>query len=192
MTRPMVGIWISISSPVATGAPSGRSVKVADDSEALCSTQPKTRSRHRTAARWLTAKGSRGRGKQTRMAQNKITMAPAAHSRLNRSSGETSLAADGDKSDIAMPPADEAATQPKSRASFQRTRDRDRSPPLSVTRKGRPNGRTAALSKAAEIAKAVTASVTSAKYGRVRGREIQKLYIQRKISAGTPYLRNDR
>ena len=68
-----------------------------------------------------------------------------------------------------------AAMSPKSVASLAWTRGRERSPPLSVTLKGRPNGRISALSKVAVTAKQVTACVASMNSGKVRAREIQPI-----------------
>jgi hypothetical protein len=64
---------------------------------------------------------------------------------------------------------------PNTVASFQCTRGAERSPPLSVILKGRPNGLTMELRSVAVIAKDVTACVASMNSGRVRDREIQPM-----------------
>src|ERR1700686_639532 len=117
----------------------------------------------------------RGNSKQTRKAMNAISIAMPAQSRLKKSREEISLAALGETNAQTMLAAELSEIKPKTAASFQCTRGEERSPPLSVTLNGRPNGLTTALRSVAEIAKAVTAWVASMKRGSVRDLEIQAM-----------------
>src|SRR3984893_3042053 len=117
----------------------------------------------------------RGNSKHTRNAMNEMSIAMPAQSRLKKSSEEISLAAFGETNAHTMLAAELSEIRPKTDASFQCTRDAERSPPLSVILNGRPNGLTTALRSVAVIAKAVTAWVASMKKGSVRDLEIQAI-----------------
>jgi hypothetical protein len=62
----------------------------------------------------------------------------------------------------------------------------ERSSPLLVTLKGRPNGLNIALTSDAVTASAATICVTSVKIGSARWPVIQMLYAQYATSAGRP------
>src|SRR5690242_16210592 len=99
----------------------------------------------------------------------------AAHSRLKKSISEISLAAVGEMNAQTMLAAELPAISPKVSASLPCTRGIERSPPLSVTLNGRPNGLMQALSNVAVTAKQVMAWVASMNKGSVRDREIQPI-----------------
>ena len=106
---------------------------------------------------------------------NAMSIAMPAQSKLKKSIDEISLAAYGETNAQTMLTAELSEIKPKTEASFQCTRGWERSPPLSVTLNGRPNGLTMALRSVAVIAKAVTAWVASIKRGSVRDLEIQAI-----------------
>jgi len=106
---------------------------------------------------------------------NAISIAMPAQSKLKKSMAEISLAAYGETNAQTMLAAELSEINPKTEASFQCTRGTERSPPLSVTLNGRPNGLTIALRSVAEIANAVTAWVASMKKGSVRDLETQPI-----------------
>src|SRR3981189_3756544 len=117
----------------------------------------------------------RGNSKQTRNAMNAMSIAMPAQSKLKKSIDEISLAAYGETNAQTMLAAELREINPKTEASFQCTRGPERSPPLSVTLNGRPNGLTIAVRSGAGIANAVTAWVASMKKGSVRDLEIQPI-----------------
>src|ERR1700716_2684925 len=106
---------------------------------------------------------------------NAISIAMPAQSKLKKSTEEISLAAYGEANAQTMLTAELNEINPNTDASLQCTRGVERSPPLSVILKGRPNGLTTALRSVALIANAVTAWVASMKKGSVRDLEIHAM-----------------
>src|SRR3979490_2200078 len=115
----------------------------------------------------------RGNSKQTRNAMNAISIAMPAQRKLKKSREEISLAAYGETNAQTMLTAELSEIKPNTDASFQWVRGAERSPPLSVILKGRPNGLKTALTSVTVTAKDVTAWVASIKNGSVRDLEIQ-------------------